>query len=75
MKFNIPTENIHVEGTMSHFDIGPRFCFMKSRIFFMENKKIFPFLDIKIKQDGIFLNFETGFPPNECYKHAGKVSK
>ena len=51
MKFHIPTENIHLEGTVSQiFDIGPRFYFMKSRKIIMKKIiKIFPFFDIKIK--------------------------
>ena len=37
MKLHIPTENIHLEGTMSQiFDIGPRFYFMKSRKIIMK---------------------------------------
>ena len=37
MKFHIPTENIHLEGTVSQiFYVGPRFYFMKSRKIFMK---------------------------------------
>ena len=57
------------------FDIGPRFFLMISRKKNCEKIiEIFPFFDIKIKLRPI-LKFETRFPPKECYKHAGKVSK
>ena len=37
MKFHIPTENIHLEGTMSQiFYLSPRFDFMKSRKIIMK---------------------------------------
>ena len=37
MEFHIPTENIHLEGTVSQiFDIFLRFYFMKSRKMIMK---------------------------------------
>ena len=50
MKFHIPTENIHLEGTMCQiFDIGLGFYFMKSRKIIMKNNKNLPFFGHKNK--------------------------